>query len=123
MKIIYLLLLLVPTLSYSGSTVGSVELEDLVGSTTHFSGSVGTTPIQIPASAGNIIAEVLIHCPLQTPKTKKCLFSLDGSGTGFITLEQGSVLGWSVKGEITQIEVKGNEAGVNYEIILNREDW
>jgi hypothetical protein len=118
----YLLLLLFLSLPALAQT-GSFETEDLQGSTTHFNGTVGTTAVQVPAVAGNIISEVLIHCPLQTPKTKKCLVSLDGSGTGFLTLEQGTILGWATKGEIKQIDIKGNEAGVDYEIVLNRETW
>lgn len=96
------------------------EGQDVLGTTAHFNSTVGTTAVAVPSSPGNAISEVLVSCPQQTPNTKKLLVSFDG-GTLFKTLEIGEGLVWSLKGSPTQIHVKGNEANVSYEIIMNRE--
>lgn len=99
-----------------------VEIKDLVGSTSQYSGTVGTTPISIPTVAGNALSEVLIRCPVQTPNTVYISVSFDG-GANFLRLSVGEFMGWSLKGGITQIQIKGNTAGVAYEVIANREDF
>lgn len=98
------------------------ETQDLDGATTHYSGTVGTTAVAIPAVAGSVISEVVIKCPYQTPVSKKLLVSFDG-GTNFFTLDPGDFIGWSVKGRRTQIHIKGSTAGVAYDVILNREAY
>lgn len=98
------------------------ELQDLDGSTAHFSGTVGTSAIALPTVAGNIISEVVIKCPFQTPVTKTLKVSFDG-GTSFFTLDPGEFIGWSAKGSLRQIYIKGGVAGVTYDILLNREGY
>ena len=99
----------------------TTEIKDLVGSTDQYSGTVGTTPANIPSSAGDKIAECLVRCSSDnTPITKRLLISFD-SGTTFLTLSPGEFVGWSLKGSPTQIVIKGNVASVSYEIVLNRE--
>jgi len=96
------------------------ETEDLLGQTTQFTGTVGTTSTAFPTVATTSIAECLIRCPSQTPNSNRLLYSFDG-GTTFGTLAPGEFIGWSLKGSPTQIRIKGNVASVNYEIILNKE--
>jgi|WetSurMetagenome_2_1015567.scaffolds.fasta_scaffold199831_2 hypothetical protein len=96
------------------------ETEDLQGTTTQYTGTVGTSAISIPTVAGTGIAECLIRCPTQSPNTRRLSYSFDG-GTTFSILSPGEYIGWSLKGSPTQIKIKGNVASVDYEVILNRE--
>jgi hypothetical protein len=97
------------------------ETDDAVGSTDTFTGSVGSTPISVPASAGGDIALVSVKQPMGVPPYNKILyFSLDG-GTNWHVLQQGEGAIWPLRGAIKQIQIKGNVAGVAYEVILNRE--
>lgn len=93
------------------------EGSDLTGSTDHFSGSVGTSMISVPASPGNAIAEVLVR---NSDENNNLLVSFD-SGSNFFTLLPLDAMLWSLKGNKTEIEIKGSAAGVGYEIIMNRE--
>lgn len=86
--------------------------------TLQFEGSVGTTPTSLPAVAGNDITQVIVSCRAQTPTSKRLLFSLD-NGTTFFTLTPGAMVGWEPK-DIQQIQVKGNVAGVQFDVIINR---
>jgi len=117
----YLLFLIFPFL-LGANLNPSMEGQDLDGTTTHFNGTVGTTAIALPTVAGAVISEVLFKCPAQTPTTTKCLLSFDG-GTLFVTLSQGEFIGWSTKGYLRQIHIKGSAAGVSYEMVMNREGW
>lgn len=97
------------------------EVEDLSGTTNHFNGTVGTSAVPIPASAGNTISEVLVENSFTNSSNKQLLVSFDG-GTTFKNLGgPGASLVWSPKGRMTQIYIKGNSASVSYEIIINRE--
>jgi hypothetical protein len=97
------------------------ESTDLEGASTHFNGTVGTSPIAIPSStSGTPIAEVLIHNPPSNAHGKLVLISLDG-GAGYMTIENKTYIGWSAKGSIKQVFLKGSTSGVNYELVLNRE--
>lgn len=89
------------------------------GTTLQLAGSVGTTSTAFPTVAGDPIATALIRCPEQTPNSRRLLYSFDNST--FHTLSPGEYIGWSLKGNLTQVYLKGNVASVNYEIILNRE--
>lgn len=101
------------------------EIVELLGGTgigddetLQFAGNVGTTPTLLPAVAGNDIKQVIVSCRVQTPSTKRLLFSLD-NGTTFFTLTPGSMVGWEPK-DIQQIQVKGNVASVDFDVIINR---
>jgi len=61
------------------------------GSTTQYTGTVGTTPIQIPGSAGDPIVLALIRCPSQTPNTRRLSWSLDN--TTYHVLSPGEYIG------------------------------
>jgi len=94
-----------------GGTIGATE-------TLQFSGTVGTSPISLPSVAGGALVTVMVSCKVQTPSSRRLQFSLDG-GTTFFTLTPGSMVGWEPKA-ITQIQIKGNVAGVEYDVIINR---
>lgn len=97
------------------------EVADQQGSTLQSSGSVGTTPIVFPDPAGPPIAEFLIQCPEDQDIDGRLLVSLDG--TNFLTLYPSGHWAWTPKGDsVTQITIKGNQANVLYEIVVNQED-
>lgn len=89
------------------------------GSTDHFNGTVGTSSVAIPASAGNVISEVLIRNPKSNSILKDLLVSFDG-GTTFFTISRNDYLVWGPRDNLTQIYIKGNLASTDYEIIMNR---
>jgi hypothetical protein len=96
------------------NTGGASSTQD----TLQFEGSVGVTPIDLPATPGGLITQVIFSCRVQTPSTKRLLFSVDG-GANFFTLSPGAMVGWEPK-DISQVQVKGNVAGVLYDILINR---
>ena len=96
------------------------EYQDLLGSSKLFTGTVGTTPINIPSSPGGKIASVEVYCPKQA-LNRVLSFSID-DGTTYQDLEpvEGQYL--QLRGGLTQIKIKGNVAGVQYQIYMNREE-
>jgi len=97
------------------------EIVDNQGNTVQASGTVGTTPVSIPASPGPPISEFLIQCPEnQSDIDNRLLVSVDA--TNFLTLHPSGHWAWTPKGDsVTQLTVKGNQAGVDYEIVYNTE--
>lgn len=98
------------------------EMQDLIGQTKHYNGTISTSPTTLPAVADKTISEVIFKCPYQTPQTKTCSISFDG-GTTYFTLAVGEFLGWSVKGEIEQVKIKGSTSGVTYDMLINYEEY
>jgi hypothetical protein len=97
------------------------EMQDLEGSTINYSGTVGTSYVSLPASADKNISEILFKCPYQTPMTIRCQISFDTAT--YFDLMPGEFIGWSAKGFKKQVRVKGNQAGVLYQAIINYEAW
>jgi hypothetical protein len=95
------------------------ETTDLVGSTTHFSGTATTTPVQLPGSPSTVISEVLIRNTNSTG-LQKLQVSFDG-GTSYFDIEQGDTLIWGPKGEITSVYIRSSSGTVSYQLIMNRE--
>jgi hypothetical protein len=90
------------------------------GTTTQYAATVGTSPISIPSSPGAAIRDCLIRNPsTNTPHTKTLLVSFDAGAT-FLELSPGEYIGWTPRGSVAQIVVKGSTAGVKYEALLNR---
>ena len=107
------------------SPVGGFEGADEspgLGSTQTFTGTVGTSVVNVPSSAGAVIFEALIRCPSQTPQSRILYACFDGSGTNFHALKPGEFISMSIRGGLKQMQVKANGAGVEYEITLNRMD-
>lgn len=103
-----------------GSPAPQFESKDLSGSTAQFSSTVGTAPVSLPPVAGAIIAYALVRCGSDNSQSKRLLFSFDG-GVTFGSLTPGEYVGWPLRGGVTQIQVKGNVTGVDYEVVLNHE--
>ncbi len=91
-----------------------------VGATQAYAGTVGTTAVSIPSSAGNQINECLIRCPSQTPNSVRLSYSFD-AGTTFQVLAPGEFIIWEPRNALTQLKIKGSVAGVSYEVLLNTE--
>jgi len=89
------------------------------GNSIQYAGTVGTTAVPIPAVAANPIILFLVRAPDQTPNTRRLLWSLDD--VTYHELSIGEYVGWPLKGDKTQIYIKGNGAGVKYEVVLNTE--
>lgn len=89
------------------------------GTTTQFAGTVGLSSTAFPSVAGDFISTILIRCPEQTPVTNRLSYSFDN--VTFHVLAPGEFIAWSLKGNKTQVYLKGNVAAVSYELTLNRE--
>lgn len=96
------------------------ETIDNLGTTSQYSGTATTSPTSVPAIAGNAIAECLVRCASSNAVTKRLQVSFDG-GTTYMTLSPGEFVGWSLKGGVTQIQLKTPASTTDYEIVLNRE--
>jgi len=96
------------------------EIADNQGSTLQSSGSVGTTPIVFPDPAQTPISEFLIQCVESQNLDGRLLISMNG--VDFITLYPSGHFAWTPKGDsVTQLTIKGNQAGVLYELVANLE--
>lgn len=106
---------------FSADVTSGFEIQDLVGSTVNYSGTVGTSYISLPSSADKNISEVIFKCPYQTPITIRCQISFDTAT--YFDLMPGEFIGWTPKGFKKQVRVKANQAGVLYQAIINYEQW
>jgi hypothetical protein len=98
------------------------EIQDLDGQTIHYSGTVGTTAINIPTVVAKEISEFWIENPINnTPANETLSFSCD-AGVTFTDLLVGESMVWTPKGRIRQLKIKGSTASVNYKMIVNYED-
>lgn len=88
--------------------------------TSHFNGSVGTSALAVPPSAGADIQTIAIKNPRSNAFSKILMVSFDG-GTTYWDLRRGDSLIWSFKDDLKQIYIRGSAAAVDYQIILNRE--
>ena len=101
-------------------SVPRFESADNQGSTIQGSGSVGTSPIVFPDPAQTPISEFLIQCPEDQSLDNRLLISMNGSD--FLTICPSGHFAWTPKGQsVTQLTVKGNQAGVLYEVVMNLE--
>lgn len=102
---------------------GQFEQKDTVGSSQIFTGVVGVDPIQVPSSAtGNIISEFLLVAGENL--AKKLYFSFDGSSWGpGDGIGQNGHFGWSPKGGLKQVWLKGSAANTKYTVVMNFEDF
>jgi hypothetical protein len=107
--------------AFSADTSPGFEQQDILGSTINYQTTVGTSAVNIPTSANKVISEIFFKCSSQTPSTIRCYISFDG--TTYLTLLPGEAIGWSVKGLKTQLKIKGNQAGVLTESVINYEEY
>ena len=94
------------------------EVTDAKGSSISFVSTIGTIAANLPTVSGNRINTIFVRCKNQTPNTVKLFYSID-AGTTFLELLPGEAIMWPLRGNITQIQVKGSIAGVGYEVLLN----
>lgn len=99
------------------------ETQDLYGTTTNYSGTVGASAIAIPTVAGNVISETLIRMPNQSPQSRRLQVSFTSNTGPWLTLSPGEFVAWSIKGTVKQFWIIANGAGVEYEIIVNYETY
>lgn len=85
-----------------------------------FSGSAQLTNTLLPPAPIGEIKQVYIQCRVQTPSSKRLLYSLDGGST-FNEIAVGGAVAWEPK-DIEQIVLKGNVANVLYDVLMNIED-
>jgi hypothetical protein len=110
-----------PAIALSTDELPGFEMQDLAGSTVNYSTTVGATPINVPTVANKVISEIFFKCSNQTPATIRCYLSFDG--TTYLTMLPGEALGWSVKGNKKQVQVKGSGAGILWEAVINYENY
>ena len=118
-----LTLLLLSFCLVGADTPPGFETQDLYGTTTNYSGTVGATAIAIPTVAGNVISEALIRMPTQSPNSRRLQVSFTSNTGPWLTLSPGEFGAWSVKGSKTQFWIIANGAGISYEIIVNYETY
>ena len=96
------------------------EIADNQGSTVQYDGVVGTTPEVFPDPAQTPISEFIIQCPEDQDVDNRLLVSING--TNFITIYPSGHWAWTPKGNsVDQLTIKGNQAGVKYELVMNLE--
>ena len=98
------------------------ESADKKGSTNVFTGAVGTSWTAVPAVAGNKIQEVKVVCDPDQDYANTLELSLDGGTTTKCKLWVGGFDSEIIKGDLTQIHIRGNVASVKYNITLNEEN-
>lgn len=97
------------------------EVEDRLGTTDPFTSTVGTSWTAIPASPGTIIQSFTVISDSNNDINETLEISLDNGTTVMDKLYPSGSISHLVKGEITQIYLKGFTASVDYKVILNRE--
>jgi len=94
------------------------ETIDRLGDSKQYAGTVGASPVQVPAVAGFDIDTFLISCPGDnTPVTKRLSWSLDN--VTYHVLRPGEDVPIKLKNSYKQIYLKGNVADVSYEMFIN----
>jgi hypothetical protein len=104
------------------------ESQDIKGRTKQFIGTVGTSAVLVPAVAEGRITEALIICGVDNANSARLQFDFTAQSNYSDGLNKGSYIGWSLKGTpstgaaIQQIQLKANQAGVTYLVIINFEE-
>lgn len=96
----------------------SFEQKDRAGTTTLIKGTATSTPTSYPAVAGDGISEFYIQ---NMSGLNDLEISWD-AGANYKTIKANCWLGWSLKGNITQLLIR--RSGANdalFELILNRD--
>lgn len=85
-----------------------------------YTGTVSTSYTAVPSSAGGAIYDFIVICKIDQVRTNRLIVSLDGGTTDYATLAPGGHYAGCLRGESTQIHIKGNVSSVGYEITLVR---
>ncbi len=104
------------------SNPGDSPSEDpTTGDTLIFNGPTSDAlAFSLPAVAGGVITSLIVD--VEANQTSTNTFSVSYNGTDFWEMETGEHVGWTPRGGLTQITFKGNAAGVEYKIKMNRND-
>lgn len=100
------------------SSPGEVEIKDNDGATKAYSGTVTTTPSNIPSVADKVISGMEIV----NRGSVDMEISFDG-GTTFTTIVKKESLSWDIKGMITQLVVKTISGSTTYDCLINFEEF
>jgi len=119
----FLGLIFIAFLLVGADTPPGFETQDLYGTTTNYSGTVGASAIAIPTVAGNVISEALVRMPNQSPQSRRLQVSFTSNAGPWLTLSPGEFVAWSVKGSKKQFWIIANGAGISYEIVVNYETY
>ncbi len=84
-----------------------------------FTGSVTTSPTNFPAVAGNDLVDISILSRIQSPSSKRLLFSFD-AGVTFSELAPGQSFSWNLNSAISQIQLKSSVDTCDFDLIMNR---
>jgi hypothetical protein len=100
------------------------EMEDRLGFTEPYVGSVNTSASLFPSVASTPIEQFFVHCPQQTPNTVKLLFSTDN--VTYFELAPGESMQAELRNNVSgnlpiyQLYLKGSVNGVKYQLLFNR---
>lgn len=97
------------------------EGSDVLGTSTGFPGTVGTSWTAVPASPGTPIQSYVLICSSEQAASRELYVSYDAGTTIAATIYPGGVIDDKILGRPTQFHIKGSVAGVIYELILHRE--
>jgi hypothetical protein len=97
------------------------ENADKKGSSDPFSGNATTSWVDVPASPGNLIQEFTVINDSRNDLLEYLEISIDGGSTVLDKIYPSGHLSHLVKGDITEISLRGQSASVAYRVILNRE--
>jgi hypothetical protein len=98
------------------------ETADKKGTTTPYSGNVGTSWTPIPGSGAGKIQSFAVINDDENSHTEYLEISLDGGTSVYDKLWPGGHLEDTIKGDsITQIHIRGQSSSVAYRVFLDRE--
>lgn len=99
----------------------TVDNDPTSGDTLVFAASTtDALAFSLPAVAGGVITSIIVDVKADQLGTN--MFSISFNGVDFWELETGEHLAWTPRGSKAQLTFKGNAVGVEYKIILNRND-
>lgn len=93
------------------------SLSQFEGETSHHSGTVTTTPTQVPAVEDMVISDILIKNT--TLMEEDLEVSFDG-GANFFKVPSGDAFAWTPRGAIKSVLLKAGASSADYQILMNR---
>ena len=102
-----------------GNKLTQREIVNQDGETIQYNATVGTTAVSVPSSPiANRYIELVTIVTTEFTGNQKLLVDLNQDGT-FTTFKRGIIYAHPPKGRVSQIDIKGDQAGVNYQVIIN----
>ncbi len=105
------------------NSTSQFDVQDITGETRQYVGTVDTVAINLPPTpvADKFVSEILFNTQELGTSVQRLLYSFDG-GVTFNQIKRNTILGWFVRGQIQQIQIKSNTGTINYDIVVNLED-